>query len=99
MKFRITLGMGYIMGLQKYLILLVTMFHRTLLQSQPCDIKVGNSVHLYMPGDVIIGGMSMGNLTLLSNRDLIQHSGKKFMKEGRGYTLNGMCSKTYIESR
>ncbi len=24
------------------------------------------------------------------------HSGKKIMKQGRGYTLNGMRSKTYI---
>ncbi len=24
---------------------------------------------------------------------------QKIMKQGRGYTLNGMCSKTYIESR
>ncbi len=26
------------------------------------------------------------------------HSDKKIMKQGRGYTLNGMRSKTYIES-
>ncbi len=44
------------------------------------------------------------NLKVLKHKDRSQyweylHSGKKIINEGRGYTLNGMRSKTYIESR
>ncbi len=45
------------MALQKPLLLLLTVFHKVLSQSQQCDLKLGNSVHLYLPGDVIIGGI------------------------------------------